>query len=288
MSVNSSPVAQTTISQWLARATRELQSASIESARLDALVLLCDELKWDKSRALAYPEQLLTPDQKQELDAKVDRRKKHEPLAYIRGFCEFYGRDFIVTPDVLIPRPETEVLIDLIKSLPALNHETNNSPFLIDVGTGSGCIGLTARLEIPNFRVLLTDIDSSALEIARQNASRLRVEHVEFQQNNLLVNLTSSQPVHIIAANLPYVAADFSISPDAHHEPSLALFAEDEGHALIEQLLPQAASALVTDGYLLLESDPWQQDRIEKSATGHGFKTIARERFHLVLQKSVR
>ncbi|PLS80671.1 peptide chain release factor N(5)-glutamine methyltransferase [Candidatus Saccharibacteria bacterium] len=288
MSENLSPVAPTTISTWLQTATNELQSVSISSARLDCLILLGEVLGEDKTYLLAYPDRELSDRELSQLMDLLKRRKQHEPIAYIRGFTEFYGRRFRVTPDVLIPRPETEVLIDLLKELPLVPTDSASSPpLLIDVGTGSGCIGITAGLELPELRILLTDIDPRAIEVAMENAAELRTSNVTTGLSNLLANVDTKDQAYIITANLPYVAKGFEISPDARHEPDLALFADDQGYALIEQLLPQAQEQLRAGGYLLLESDPWQHDRILKNATEYGFSPIAQQRFHLVLQKAV-
>lgn len=291
MSANSKPPALVTISKWLKQATPQLKDAGIASARLDALILLEDVLGHDRAWLIAHDDEILTASQQQKLNKYVIRRSTHIPLAYIRGFIEFYGRRFMVNPKVLIPRPETEEMIDLIKALPDLPRDNGYPPLLIDVGTGSGCIGITARLECPKLEVWLTDIDKDALAVARHNFRRLKEElnitkfwRVQYYHRDLLELGHTPHIASIITANLPYVAKGFEITPDARHEPDIALFAEDEGYQLIERLLPQAASVLLPGGYLLLESDPWQQDRIATTAKTAGFQEVSRRRFHLVFQ----
>lgn len=283
MSENLSPPAPTTVKQWLITAIATLKQAGIYSARLDALVLLEDELDKDRSWLLAHDETPLSDSSLENLTDKLARRAQHVPLAYIRGFIEFYGRQFHVTPSVLIPRPETEEMIEL-----ALNLELPADTHVIDVGTGSGCIGITLKAERPDWHVTATDISQEALEVAQKNANTLNAD-ISLVQSDLLANpslaAASPQP-QLVAANLPYVAKGFEITPDAHAEPGLALYAEDEGYELIERLLPQASDVLLSGGYLLLESDPWQQDRIIKSAARHDFRMIEQRRFHLVLQKT--
>lgn len=284
MSENLSPPAPITISQWLKEATLTLLSADIHSARLDALILLEDELQKERSWILAHEDTLVEVDRLKVLNQKIAHRQQRIPLAYIRGFVEFYGRQFYVTPDVLIPRPETEEMIELLKALPIVPTPESGPSTLVDVGSGSGCIGITAKLELPQLDVHLVDIDESTLRVAQENGRRHDVK-IQYRQDNLLLN-SSGNAYSIITANLPYVARGFEISKDAEAEPDIALFAEDEGYMLIEQLLPQAAQSLLPEGYLLLESDPWQQDRIIEKAALHNFALHDRRLFHLVLQKS--
>jgi release factor glutamine methyltransferase len=293
MSENLSPPAPITIKQWLFSATTTLKEANIHSARLDALILLEDELQRERSWLLAHDDTELTDGQTRKLDARIKKRTMHIPLAYIRGWIDFYGRHFAVSPSVLIPRPETEEMIDLIKDLPDLPQDGDYPPLLIDVGTGSGCIGITARLERPELEVWLTDISEDALVVARRNFRSLKAElglsskfKLQYYAGDLLQAREVPNTASIIAANLPYVATGFEISPDAKAEPDLALFANDEGYELIERLLPQAAAVLLSGGYLVLESDPWQQERIIKSAATVGLSLAQQRRFHLVLQKA--
>lgn len=294
MNANSKLPAPVTISNWLADAAEVLMAIDIHSARLDALILLEDAVGRDRSWLLAHGDTTLTNEQLQQLDMRLDQRRQRIPIAYIRGFVEFYGRRFTVNPRVLIPRPETEEMIDLIKSLPDLPRDGSYPPVLIDVATGSGCIGITARLERPELEVWLTDIDMDALAIARHNFRALKDElqlsaqwKLQYYQSDLLDRFTTPGIASIITANLPYLSKDANISPDAAYEPSLALYANDDGYALIERLLPQAAIALLPGGFLVLESDPHQQHRILMAAKAAGFAEADRRRFHLLLQRQL-
>lgn len=294
MSENSSPPAPATLESWLSSAVTRLQSAEVPSARLDCLIMLSDLFAKDKSWILAnLGSELLDTPRLRTLEGWLQKREQHVPMAYIRGRIEFYGREFIVNPRVLIPRPETEDMIDMLKGLTDLPRDNGYRPLLIDVGTGSGCIGITARLERPELEVWLTDIDDGALAVAKQNFRALKDElridkqwKVQYYQRDLLKDWKLSHFASIITANLPYVDKGFTVTPDAKHEPELALYAEDEGYSLIEQLMPQAATVLLPGGYLLLESDPWQQDRIEHSASALGFTVYERRRFHIALRLS--
>lgn len=277
MSENSLP--PVSISSWLREATERLRAANIQTARLDALVILADEVGRDKSWLLAHDDHLLTKSQQAALNLKLTARIKRTPLAYIRGRQEFFGRNFLVTPAVLIPRPETEALIELIASLKPQAHDT-----LVDVGTGSGAIAVTAKLEYPLLNVIATDISHEALGIARQNAKQLHADVAFIQQD--LLEVSPSKPAQFIVANLPYVSKDWERSAETAFEPALALFAEDEGLALIKKLVHQSIQAIAPAGYLLLEADPRQHQAIQQVAQIHGYKLVADRDFCLVLQRA--
>jgi release factor glutamine methyltransferase len=261
-----------TAATFLTHATQQLVASGIATARLDALVLLSDALAKDKSWVLAHPEFILTDAALRGLHAKLDKRARRMPLAYIRGRQEFYGRDFSVTPDVLIPRPETETMISVIKGLAPAS--------LLDVGTGSGAIAITACLELPNSAVAGCDISIAALTIARQNAARLKAP-VTFFVSDLL----SGTPAHYdaIAANLPYVDPYWDRSPETDAEPAIALFADDAGLAYIKKLIEQAPATLNKNGYLILEADPRQHAAI--TAYAAQFAHVATDGFVVTLQK---
>ncbi len=271
------PPAPTTIKQWLHTATAQLRDAGITSARLDALILLEDELATDRAWTLAHDDEIIVAEKLIILNKKVAQRAKRVPLAYIRGFIEFYGRRFIVTPDVLIPRPETEEMIEM-----ALSLTLPDSAKVVDIGTGSGAIAATLALERRMWQLTATDIDNKALAVAQQNVHTLGAD-ITIMQADLLDD-PSLRNLHLIVANLPYVAQGFEVTPEAHTEPDLALYADNDGYDLIERLLPQAALVLLPGGYLLLESDPWQQGRIIAKAAPHGLQVIEQRRFHLLLQ----
>ncbi len=271
-----------TINNFLRPAIKTLESANISSARLDCLIMLSDLFGKDKAFVLANLDTEITDKQRETLDALVKRRLNHEPLAYIRGFIEFYGRSFGVTKDVMVPRPETEELVEMALRLP-LSSNTS----VIDVGTGSGNIAVTLKLERPLWQVMATDISSEALKIAKTNAKDLGAE-IQFEVADLLSHFPfpNPQPPNLITANLPYVAKTYEISPEAKAEPEVALFAGDKGYQLIEKLLTQTAKNLKQGVYLILESDPWQQERIIKTAKKYDFSIKEQRGFHLVFIKN--
>ncbi|HSW80978.1 MAG TPA: peptide chain release factor N(5)-glutamine methyltransferase [Candidatus Saccharimonas sp.] len=259
------------IGDFLQQATATLTQAGITTARLDVLVLLSDALDRDKSWILAHNNDELPTRTLQGLQQKITTRAARTPLAYIRGKQAFYGRDFAVTPDVLIPRPETETLIDLLKIYKPAR--------VLDVGTGSGAVAVSAASELPNAAIDACDISQAALDIAAKNAKDLGV-NVHFIASDLLQNVRGQYDA--IAANLPYVSKHWQRSPETNAEPSLALFAEDDGLALIKRLLVQAPGHLNPGGYVLLEADPRQHKTI---AVSPGFKHVTTDNFIIVLQK---
>jgi release factor glutamine methyltransferase len=178
----------------------------------------------------------------------IARRLAHEPVAYLTGEREFYGRTFQVTPDVLIPRPETELLVD-----EALKHLPDRRPLIVDVGTGSGCVAVTLSLEAPQADLVATDISAAALAVARSNGERLGAR-VSFVEASLTSNIEGE--VDLVVSNPPYIAlADrASLPPDVRdHEPGLALFGGEDGLSVIRDLVTAAARALRPGGWILVE-----------------------------------
>lgn len=222
----------TTIADYLRAATAQLALANIESARLDALILLEDALQLDRAYLLAHDDAVLSPEHLRTLYAQITQRQQHIPIAYIRGHTEFYGRRFIVNKHVLVPRPESESMIELLKSI------LHDIKCIADIGTGSGALAVTAALELPAAHVIATDIDAACLAVAQQNANQYNVA-IEFLTGNLLKPISNSA-IDVLLCNLPYVPDNYPINDAARHEPSLALFAGPDGldayRSLTEQL----------------------------------------------------
>ena len=265
------------ISNWLQKYTDELRVSGSSSARLDCLILLEMILKKDRGIILAHLDDDLTEDQLTELQVLITRRKHHEPIAYIRGTSEFYGREFIVSPQVLIPRPESETIISLVKKL-QLPHK----PHIADIGTGSGALAVSIALEIPEAIVDAYDISEGALHIAQKNAALLGAVVHSVKQDLL------TQPIatyDVVVANLPYVSIDQTVSPETKSEPSIALYSDNDGLAHIYRLFTQLnEQAIHTQGYVILEAEPRQHARIIKKGLDYGCKLIEKEGFILVLQ----
>lgn len=240
-----------TIQSWLTTATTQLHDAGITTARLDCLVLLEDITSHDRSWLLAYLDHDLQIEQLEKLNTLITQRAEHTPLAYLRGKAEFYGRSFHVTEHTLVPRPETETMIDLLKSL-----DLPAEPTILDVGTGSGCIAITASLELPHAHVTAVDIDPDCLQIAIANAKSLDT-HVSFKQSDLLLDVPET--FDVVLANLPYVPDDYAINQAAKHEPSLALFSGKDGLDLyrkfFEQLRNHPPKFVITESLLEQHKD---------------------------------
>lgn len=266
------------ISDWLKVATKSLKNIGISSARLDAELILANTLRKNRTYLHAHLDEEIDPRRLDIANARLDLRLDRVPIAYILGYKEFYGRKFAVSPSVLIPRPESEDLISLFLELTA-SEITEKT--LIDVGTGSGCLGITTKLERNNLSVILSDVSKPALKIAEKNADTLKAD-VTIQQQSLLNG--QIRPVDYIFANLPYVDKSWDVSPELKYEPELALFAEDEGLKLILELISQAPRYLTSDGLLFIEADPCQHSRIIDIAIKNGFKEEKRLNYILVLR----
>lgn len=262
---------------WLADATRRLIDVMIPSANLDAEVILAHAIQKDRTYLHAHPEQLINPEQLDTANDMLNQRLSRVPVAYIIGYKEFYGRKFITTPAVLIPRPESETVIDLLKTI----IKPDQSLELVDVGTGSGCLGITAKLEFPSLNVTITDISAEALEVATLNAKALRAE-ISTLQSDLLQNYT--EKLDIIIANLPYVDKVWERSTETNYEPNLALFANNHGLSLNEKLIAQATQILLPGGYLIIEADPVQHKTLIDFANKKDFSLIRQQDYVIVFR----
>ncbi|MBR2640890.1 HemK family protein methyltransferase [Candidatus Saccharibacteria bacterium] len=225
-------------------------------------------------------------------NSKINKKShsQKKPKAYIEGIQDFYGRNFIVTPDVLIPRPETEQIIDMILSLvgkpylPGVKPEKPklpNNPIVLDVGTGSGCIAITIKKELPESTVYASDISKKAIRIAQKNAAKHNAT-IHTIISYLLENVNVKPD--IIAANLPYVDKkwDWLDKTALSFEPSIALYAEENGLKLIKELIAQANQ--IHTRYLLLESDPCQHEAIKKYASKYDYNLIENKGYILAFE----
>jgi release factor glutamine methyltransferase len=244
------------VSSWLKKATKTID-------RLDAELILAYVLRVERTFLHAHPDYKLIEDEQKQADHLLERRANYEPFAYLSGRKEFYGRIFAVTRDTLIPRPETEALIDAIKPLKPAK--------ILDVGTGTGCIAVTLALELPDSTVEAVDISKGALDIARKNAERLQA-NVNFYYSDLL---QETGKYDLIVANLPYVDRDWDwLSPELAFEPDSALYADDGGLEYIKALIEQAGEHLNEGGHLVLEADHSQHQKISDFARDFQFETI--------------
>jgi release factor glutamine methyltransferase len=226
--------------------------AKVGSSRMNAEVLLMFVLGVDRAYLYAHSERQLTSDEAERYLAALGQRASGMPTQYITGHQEFWGMDLIVSPGVLIPRPETEHLIEIVLPL-ARQH---SRPRIVDVGTGSGCIALALAKELPNAEIHATDISPAALEIARANASRLDLaERVGFYEADLVAGFEEGS-FDFVVSNPPYVgqSEEDEVQLEVRKfEPKNAVFAGPTGLEVIERLIPQAKSVLRPGGWLVFE-----------------------------------
>ena len=245
----------TTVRKALAWATAILSSAGVPSPRLDAEVLLAYVLCVNRARLHAAPEAEPNDEQRQMFASVVERRRQREPVPYITGQRPFYALDFAVDRRVLIPRPETELLVE--RALESAQHvvEAGQQPLLADIGTGSGIVAISLAVLVPTARVYATDASADALQLAAANASRHRVsDRVVLLHGELLDPLPEA--VHIVAANLPYVPSHVlaTLDPDVvDYEPLAALDGGPDGLLHIRRVLDGAGRWLLPHGVILLE-----------------------------------
>jgi len=225
---------------------------------MNAELLLRFVLDCDRAYLFAHPERELTADETARYDAALGERSRGVPAQYITGHQEFWGMDLIVTPAVLIPRPETELLVETALELSKRNGGREHPPHTLriaDVGTGSGCIALALAKELPDAEIHATDISSAALEIARANAARNQLEkRVHFHNADLLAGL--ERPFDWIVSNPPYVgeSEEDQVQLEVRKfEPRTAVFAGRDGTEAIGRLIPQAREALRPGGWLMME-----------------------------------
>ncbi len=234
----------------------------VPSPRLNAELLLMFTLSCDRAYLFAHPERELTADEKVRYESALSERSRGVPAQYITGHQEFWGLDLIVTPAVLIPRPETEHLIETVLILAGENgtERRDRAPSkglrMVDVGTGSGCIALALAKEFAGSEIPAVDISAAALEIALANASRHQLEQrIQFHQTDLLESLSLSN-LDFIVSNPPYVGEteqDQVQLEVRRFEPRNAVFAGRTGTEVIARLIPQARVALRPGGWLVLE-----------------------------------
>jgi len=243
-----------TVGAALRAGTGRLRAAS-ESARADASRILAGLLDRDGAWLLAHDGEPLAAETRQRFERALERRATGEPVAYITGSAGFYGRRFAVTPAVLVPRPETELAVDL-----ALEHlRAVARPVVCDVGTGSGVLAITLACELPESRSIAIDVSVAALEVARANAVACGVAgRVEFRAGDLLEPAADRAPFDCLVANLPYVpSGELAAAPDpTSFEPRLALDGGPDGLALYRRLLGRAPGLLRTGAAVVLEAGP--------------------------------
>jgi len=272
------PKSNTTIGQWLVGAVHQLQDAHIPTAQLDAEVILAHTINKPRTYLHAHPEEFIGLREIEIASARLDLRLDRVPVAYIIGHKDFYGHKFHVTTATLIPRPESEVMIELLREVvtkPAGKQ-------LVDIGTGSGNLGITAKLLFPELTVSLLDSSRYALKIAEKNAESLKAD-VEIVWSDLLTSYPYK--ADYILANLPYVDEKWDRSVETNHEPASALFADQSGLSVIYRLLDTVYNYLSDSGFLFIEADPEQHDKIIEYGLKKRLLLHTQRDYQLVFQK---
>jgi release factor glutamine methyltransferase len=246
-----------TLAEAIYKAEQVLSTHGIPDARLDAEVLLRHALGRDRAWLLAHFQDAIDEEHRRTFEQAMERRARREPLQYITGKQEFWGLDFLVTPDVLIPRPETELVIE---TAIAIIPDRNKPLTIVDACTGSGCIAVSLAKELTDARIFATDMSAKALKVARDNARSHGVAgRIRFLEGDLfepLEELDIGGQVDIIVSNPPYIASGdrTALQPEVRdHEPSMALFAGPDGTEVHRKIIEQAPRLLNSNGRLIME-----------------------------------
>ncbi len=263
-----------TVQEALQSAADYLAKRRLRSPRQDADLLVASVLKRDRTFLYTHPEHQLSTAQKHLLQQWLIKRGEHFPLQYLRGKQEFYGREFSVRPGVFIPRPETELVLEAALGL--LRESPEEHLRAIDVGTGSGCIGITLACEEPRVVVTATDVSPIALQVAHQNAKKHRcLDRLEFREGQTL-NPVKDRPgyYHLVVSNPPYVSHQERNRVDASvdkHEPHEAVYAAESGQAIYKQLFSEARKVLRDQGKLVVELGEGAKQGICRLAQAKGW-----------------
>jgi release factor glutamine methyltransferase len=253
-----------------------LTSLGIANSRLDAELILCDLAQMDRTALLTHLDRLLDPLEETVFWEWLDRRARNYPMQYLRGFQEFYGRVFQVNPNVLIPRPETEILVE--ESLDLIRSHFGKGCRILDFGTGSGCIAISLSCEMTGLQIIGVDISAGALDTARKNSIILpclsRISWI--QSDGLAPFLSNHACFDLIVSNPPYVSLNDKMvdSSVAFYEPKSSVFAGISGLEIYQQLLSLSRQILSPGGYLVLELGYKQVDSICRLANSYGWRIV--------------
>lgn len=276
-----------TLIDYIRLSTEFLERRGIDTARLDAEVLLASVLKRDRVYLYVNFDQPLEPE---EIDAYRDlivQRGRRVPVAYLIGEKEFYSRTFVVRPGVLIPRPDTEILVEHVVTWA---QGRGDGPLeIVDIGTGSGAIAITLALELPQATVWATDVSDDALRIAAENVKRLDVsDRVHLLRGPWFEPLAGRRP-HVVVSNPPYIpSADIPrLAPEIHHEPRLALDGGSDGLGAYRVLIPQALNVVREGGILAVEVGEGQAGAVAQLAERVGWQRIETVKDHAGIDRVV-
>ena len=262
------------VAERLAAARARLEAAGLPAAdaAIDAEVIARHILGWDRAGLIVHGRDHEPPDFPAPFDAAIARRAAREPVAQIIGLREFWGLDFEVTRDVLIPRPETEIIVEEALAFAA----AHTCRTVVDVGTGSGCLAVAIAHELPSVRVTAVDVSVAALEVARRNAVRHRVaDRIVFQHSDVLDGFNGR--VDLIVSNPPYVPegdAELMQEDVVRYEPHMALFGGQNGLEIVDRLFRQAADHLEPGGQLIVEFGFGQAEQVARLGEAAGWRIV--------------
>jgi release factor glutamine methyltransferase len=270
---HASPNPSSSVANLLEEAQERLRSADVPSPELDAELLLRHVLEWDRARIVTHGKSTVDPATEARFRALVDERAGRRPLQHLTGRQWFWKHEFVVTPDVLIPRPETELIVEA--SLDLLRSA--DRPLVVDVGTGSGCIALSLAAELPSATVVATDISPDALRVAATNRARLGLDaRVRLVEGDLLEPVRDlAGRADLVASNPPYVGESDPLPPEVRdHEPRLALFPPGGPAALYARLTAAAGEVLKRGGFLVVEIGAGQEPGVTRSCESAGLRVV--------------
>ncbi|GAC1373874.1 MAG: peptide chain release factor N(5)-glutamine methyltransferase [Polyangiales bacterium] len=276
----SNPPRTWTVREVVAWTTDDLKKRGVDSARIDAELIVAHALRIDRIKILLSAERELAAGELELVTSLLKRRRSFEPIAYLRGEREFYGHRFRVDARVLVPRPDTETLVDV--GLQRLRGRELGAR-IVDLCTGSGCVGVSLKLERPTLALDATDLSPGAIAVARDNAHRLgAIWNVRFAVGDLFAPLGAPRPVHdLVVANPPYIASDEipTLQPDIKdHEPRLALDGGADGLDLVRRIVLATPAWLRPGGALAMEVGAGQADAVRTLLVDAGFDDVRASR----------
>ena len=259
----------TTVSELLLKAEQSINSS--ESARLDAEILFCDVMQFKRCRIYSHPEQVVSDDKSALFQSLIEQRQQGRPIAHITGKKEFWSLELAISEDTLIPRPETELLVET-----ALQMIPGNEAFnILDLGTGSGAIAIAIASERPNCKIVATDINKNALTMAKKNAETYQLQNIQFCRSNWYLDIPL-QIFDLIMSNPPYIRQDDEhlSQGDVQFEPELALVAGADGMQAINMILENANRYLASNASLLIEHGYDQKQLVQEAFLKHDFRQL--------------
>jgi release factor glutamine methyltransferase len=259
----------TTVTELLQKAEQSINCS--DSARLDAEILFCDVMQFDRARIYSHPEQIVPDDKSALFQSLIEQRQQGRPIAHLTGKKEFWSLEFAINEDTLIPRPETELLVET-----ALQMIPDDTTFnILDLGTGSGAIAIAIASERPDCKIVATDINTNALAMAKKNSEIHQLENIQFYLSDWYQNIPL-QSFDLIVSNPPYIKQDDEhlSHGDIRFEPELALVSGADGMQSINMILENAKRYLASDAYLLIEHGYNQRSLVQEAFLKNAFKQL--------------